>query len=52
MVFHRFLLGIALLVLSGLSGWMIFTNLSRQGWGTLSGAADAAPVAPMATEKT
>jgi Na+/proline symporter len=52
LVFHRFLLGILLLGLSALSGWIIFSNLSRQGWGTLSGAADAAAIARMATEKT
>jgi len=36
-VFHRILLGILLLGVSGISGWLIFANLSRQGWGTLSG---------------
>jgi Na+/proline symporter len=50
-VFHRFLLGILLLGGSGISGWIIFANLSRQGWGTLSGAEEAAPIGRMATEK-
>jgi len=52
LVFHRFILGILLLLLSGLAGWIIFANLSRQGWGTLSGAVEAAPLSSMASEKT
>ena len=40
-VFHRMLLGILLLGVSGISGWLIFANLSRQGWGTLSGTLEA-----------
>ena len=52
LVFHRFLLGILLLGVSGISGWIIFANLSRQGWGTLSGAEEAAPMARMAAEKS
>jgi len=50
-VFHRIWLGILLLGVSGISGWIIFANLSRQGWGTLSGAEEAAPIGRMATEK-
>jgi hypothetical protein len=40
-VFKHWLSGVLLLGLSGAAGWMIFWNLSRQGWGTLSGALEA-----------
>ena len=45
LVFKHWLSGILLLVLSGLAGWLIFRNLSRQGWATLSGAEKAAMAA-------
>jgi Na+/proline symporter len=51
LVFHRFWLGILLLGVSGVSGWIIFANLTRQGWGTLSGAEEAAPIGRVAPEK-
>ena len=51
LVFHRFWLGSLLLGVSGVSGWIIFANLSRHGWGTLSGAEEAAPIGRMAPEK-
>jgi hypothetical protein len=38
LVFRHWLIGILLLALSAFAGWLIFWNLSRQGWGTLSGA--------------
>ena len=37
MVFKHWLSGILLLVLSAIAGWLIFWNLSRQGWDTFSG---------------
>jgi SSS family solute:Na+ symporter len=40
-VFKHWVSGVLLLGLSGTAGWMIFRNLSRQGWGTLSGALEA-----------
>ena len=42
LVFKRWLSGILLLLLSGIAGWLIFWNLSRQGWETLSGTDKAA----------
>ena len=37
MVFRHWWSGVLLLGVSGVAGWLIFWNLSRQGWGTLSG---------------
>ena len=37
MVFHRFGFGLLLAAVSGISALIIFRNLSRQGWSTLSG---------------
>jgi Na+/proline symporter len=42
LVFRHWLVGILLLAVSGIAGWLIFWNLSRQGWGTLSGSVEAA----------
>jgi SSS family solute:Na+ symporter len=50
LVFKHWLNGILLLVLSGFAGWLIFWNLSRQGWGTLSGSEKAALRSDAATE--
>jgi hypothetical protein len=41
LVFKHWLSGILLLGVSAIAGWLIFWNLSRQGWGTLSGALEA-----------
>ena len=38
LVFRHWLSGVLLLLASGVAGWLIFWNLSRQGWGTLSGS--------------
>src|SRR5947207_3171309 len=35
LVFRHWLSGVLLLLASGVAGWLIFWNLSRQGWGTL-----------------
>ena len=40
LVFRHWLSGVVLLGVSGIAGWLIFWNLSRKGWGTLSGAAE------------
>src|SRR5580658_4413343 len=39
LVFARWLAGIALLVVSGVAGYLIFWDLSRRGWSTFSGVA-------------
>ena len=41
LVFKHWFSGILLLVLSGVAGWLIFWNLSRQGWDTFSGTEKA-----------
>src|SRR6201993_4343098 len=41
LVFRHWLAGVLLLGVSAIAGWLIFWNLSRQGWGTLSGALEA-----------
>jgi len=41
LVFRHWLSGVLLLGVSAFAGWLIFWNLSRQGWGTLSGALEA-----------
>jgi len=38
LVFQQWLTGIALLVLAGIAGYLIFWDLSRRGWSALSGA--------------
>jgi hypothetical protein len=43
MVFHRFGIGLLLAAVSGISALLIFRNLSRQGWSTLSGTEPASP---------
>jgi Na+/proline symporter len=43
LVFGMWLQGIALLVLAGIAGYLIFWDLSRRGWETLSGTAPAKP---------
>src|SRR6266478_7202390 len=40
LVFRHWLSGVLLLLASGVAGWLIFWNLSRQGWGTLSGSVE------------
>src|SRR5437870_5362224 len=40
LVFRHWLSGLLLLGASGVAGWLIFWNLSRQGWGTLSGSVE------------
>lgn len=51
LVFKHWLAGILLLVLSAVAGWVIFWNLSRQGWDTFSGTEKAAlPKTAAATE--
>jgi Na+/proline symporter len=52
LVFKHWLGGILLLVLSGVSGWVVFWNLSRQGWGTLSGKKESATAQQIAAENT
>ncbi len=41
LVFAHWLQGIALLVLAGIAGYLIFWDLSRRGWETLSGTVPA-----------
>jgi len=43
LVFGMWLQGIALLVLAGIAGYLIFWDLSRRGWETLSGTTPAKP---------
>ena len=51
LVFKHWVTGILLLALSGIAGWLIFWNLSRQGWDTFSGTEKAAaPQTAAATE--
>jgi hypothetical protein len=45
LVFMRWALGIGLLVLAGLCGYLIFWDLSRRGWQSLSGADARTPIA-------
>jgi solute:Na+ symporter, SSS family len=47
LVFQRWTWGILLLAVAGLAGYLIFWDLSRRGWATLSGT--AAPAAPPST---
>jgi solute:Na+ symporter, SSS family len=42
LVFERWLLGVVLLAIAALAGYLIFWDLSRRGWSTFSGVAKAA----------
>src|SRR5690348_1625955 len=52
LVFKHWLSGILLLVLSGIAGWLIFWNLSRQGWDTFSGTEKTSVAAPAAAAES
>ena len=43
LVFAQWLQGIGLLILAGIAGYLIFWDLSRRGWETLSGTAPVKP---------
>jgi SSS family solute:Na+ symporter len=47
LVLQAWLTGFALLAIAGVAGYLIYWSLSRRGWETLSGAADA----PLSTPK-
>jgi Na+/proline symporter len=38
LVFQQWAIGVALLVIAAIAGWLIFLDLSRRGWQTLSGS--------------
>jgi solute:Na+ symporter, SSS family len=44
LVFQQWLWGILLLAVAGVAGYLIFWDLSRRGWETLSGASVVAPL--------
>lgn len=47
-IFGEWLWGLLLLAVAGLAGYLIFWDLSRRGWATLSGAAVSTTAAPVA----
>jgi hypothetical protein len=42
-VLQAYAIGLILLIIAAIAGYLIYWSLGRRGWTTLSGAADATP---------